>query len=378
MGERLSAEAHAALVSASVQGNKVILTCGALPRPLYEEVDEVLKRLGGTWKGGRTRAHVFSADPTDLLNAVRDSAEMPPKNPLAFYATPPAVVGEMYDLLTLFPFTPRRILEPSAGQGAIATMIRDEYLPLAAPDADLVLVERDSWNATILRGQGFAVAQQDFLEYPVPPADQRFDIVVMNPPFAVADNPTAYIDHIRHAWAMVAPEGLLIAVAPAGLEYGNKKAVRDLRLLIDAHGGMLRLPASAFKASGTEVGTVLCTMRKYHQDWRRETYNGWRSWHAWVVWLWATNEYDHWMKLERMAQQEMDVDLFGYPIGSSLDAIRRWVDDAVEIARKGGDPAEPDAGDIAVLIQEAVGQMNELRAYAERPQPIATALDRAA
>ena len=43
------------------------ITSGQLDRSLYEEVNEVLVRLGGKWKGGRTKAHLFPYDPRPLV-----------------------------------------------------------------------------------------------------------------------------------------------------------------------------------------------------------------------------------------------------------------------------------------------------------------------
>lgn len=52
---------------------------------LYKEINEVLTRLGGKWKGGRTKAHVFQEDPSFLVEYVLSTAVMPPKNPDAFF-----------------------------------------------------------------------------------------------------------------------------------------------------------------------------------------------------------------------------------------------------------------------------------------------------
>src|SRR5215216_3385568 len=54
---------------------------------LYRELNEVLIRLGGKWKGGRTNAHVFQEEPTLLIEYVLSTGLMPPKNPEAFFPT---------------------------------------------------------------------------------------------------------------------------------------------------------------------------------------------------------------------------------------------------------------------------------------------------
>jgi len=62
---------------------------------LYREINEVLIRLGGKWKGGRTKAHVFQEEPALLIEYVLSTALMPPKNPEAFFPTPNQVARGM-------------------------------------------------------------------------------------------------------------------------------------------------------------------------------------------------------------------------------------------------------------------------------------------
>src|ERR671925_807732 len=89
MAQKLSGDAIAVLQNLDYDGFAIRFP--QVAPTLYTEVNEVLTRLGGKWKGGRTKAHVFQEDPTLLIEYVLSSAVMPPKNPEAFFPTPKEV-----------------------------------------------------------------------------------------------------------------------------------------------------------------------------------------------------------------------------------------------------------------------------------------------
>ncbi len=95
MTQSISAKALAVLREMECDSDRARITSGQLDRPLYEEVNEVLVRLGGKWKGGRTRAHLFPYDPRPLLAGVLATGQMPPKNPWAFFPTPQPLVDSV-------------------------------------------------------------------------------------------------------------------------------------------------------------------------------------------------------------------------------------------------------------------------------------------
>ena len=121
----VDADVMEVLKSAWCDGLKVYLPPAQMERKLYERTNEVLTRIGGKWKGGKVRAHVFEDNPADLLAEVLSTGIMPQDNPLDFYRTPAEVVERMVsiagDMSGMF------VLEPSAGDGAIVEQINDKY-----------------------------------------------------------------------------------------------------------------------------------------------------------------------------------------------------------------------------------------------------------
>lgn len=117
------------------------------------------------------------------------------------FPTPPALALRMVELAEIEP--EHRVLEPSAGTGNLLLAIGGQ--------SEKVAVEI---NHSLARGlcslgvSGLHVRNADFLD-PVQTDDLgEFDRVVMNPPFANAED----IDHIKRALAMLRPGGRLVAL----------------------------------------------------------------------------------------------------------------------------------------------------------------------
>jgi hypothetical protein len=185
---------------------------------------------------------------------------------LAFYASPPKVVAKV--LWNVYLHDGPRILEPSAGEGAIVDGVL-ACLPglrkraawreceFTEPRIDVVEVDprRVGILATKYRGQpGVLVRQANFLKLtPVP----EYDWVLMNPPFAG----THWQDHIRHAFQFLAPGGRLVAVVPSSYEFREDKKSQAFRAWAKEHAWSYQseedLPLGSFKESGTNVNTMI-------------------------------------------------------------------------------------------------------------------------
>jgi len=183
------------LKGAEIKGHTLKLNCGDLDRDTYQKVDEVLKRLWGKWKG-RQRVHEFTYDPTDAIAEYVASGALPPKNATAYFPTPSEVIE---DMLCTVRGCPQHVLEPSAGQGAIADACTDKW-----EDVQVCCVGCLDINSAILKRKKYNVWDMDFLDVKPWP---RYDLAAMNPPFSVAGDPQAYMTHIYHAFKFLKPGG---------------------------------------------------------------------------------------------------------------------------------------------------------------------------
>ncbi|WP_273522348.1 DUF4942 domain-containing protein [Rhodosalinus sediminis] len=176
---------------------------------------------------------------------------------LAFYPTPPAVAARVTDDLS----GDLRVLEPSAGQGALA-------LPLAERGAVVRAIEVNPRHIDVLQGEArrrrvtdrMLIEEANFLRVP---AVAAYDAVVMNPPFYG----THWMAHVRHAFEFLKPGGILRAVLPASAEVNDTPQHRAFRAWAKPYhdrgwrGGFEELPPESFAEAGTRVQTVVLHLR---------------------------------------------------------------------------------------------------------------------
>jgi hypothetical protein len=133
----------------------------------------------------------------------------------------------VFSILQRLPKLPGlRILEPSAGRGAIVR----ELLRAGADNANLLRVEIDRARADVLLHDATPGAPEvfcaDFLKLghnfaepaPIGGIAKGFDLVVMNPPFAAAQ------EHVEHAISMLAPGGCVAALLRLAFCVSAKRA----------------------------------------------------------------------------------------------------------------------------------------------------------
>jgi phospholipid N-methyltransferase len=139
-----------------------------------------------------------------------------------------------------------RVLEPSAGSGSIAGVIRERH-----GDAKLDVIEFNYSLHELLKAEGFNVIGNDFLAFE---GRHVYDRVIMNPPFEAGQD----VAHIQHALGVLEPGGRLVAIASAGLSFRSDAKTVALRERIEKLGGRIEpLPAGSFEESGTQVNTVM-------------------------------------------------------------------------------------------------------------------------
>lgn len=217
-----------------------------LERSLYVEVDKALKSWNGKWnrhQGG----HVFTADPSPLLLA-KDGVE-DKKWSLQQFFTPADVAKKVVELAGIPKAGIRRVLEPSAGDGALACAILNQ-----GEDVELLCFEKDPDLAYLLNDIGYTTACVDFLQ--VLPC-RSWDYVVMNPPY----RDWQYVTHVLHALKFLRPGGRLAAIVPA-----NWRDDIALGEAFDAHSGVeTRLERGAFRSSGTDIATSILVFEVPHK-----------------------------------------------------------------------------------------------------------------
>jgi len=229
-----------------------------LDRSLYVKVNQVLECAGYKWNK-KEKAHLPIQDNSfDRLNtALQTGIIIDSKKEYQFFPTPDNVIEQLIESI---PFdNGKRILEPSAGAGAIADKIKkhcDNY----RISYQLDVCEINPQCQQVLKAKGYNLVAEDFLKYN--PKD-KYDIIIMNPPF----NKQQDIDHVTHALSMLVPDGYLVSVMLPSFQYRENKKSKAFRDLInnyhnpDLYGNEIReVEAGAFKKSGTNIATTILYM----------------------------------------------------------------------------------------------------------------------
>lgn len=168
-----------------------------------------------------------------------------------YFPTPAPVVARMIDAAEIPPGG-CRVLEPSAGSGAILDQVRE-----AAPGCEFIVYERNNSLREILTAKGYTLDGADFTRSD--PSAEKVDRVLMNPPFEKSQD----IEHVMRAYSHLAPGGRLIAIMSPGAFFRTDSAgvaFREWFALLDGQT-IAELPAGTFKESGTGVASVMIEIR---------------------------------------------------------------------------------------------------------------------
>ena len=165
-----------------------------------------------------------------------------------FFPTPKPIIADMIEKADIE--AGMKVLEPSAGKGDIADMIKEIH-----PDADLSIIEISWTLRDILKTKGYKLKDNDFLEH-----KGKYDRIIMNPPFEKGQD----MDHLRHAYSLLKDGGRVISIVGEGsFNRSDKKATsfRDWLDEMDGYGEKLKektfMGEKAFRQTGAAARMVI-------------------------------------------------------------------------------------------------------------------------
>lgn len=253
----ISADVLSTLQMGKIEGDVYFLPPHRYSRERYVELADVINNAGGKWNR-KAKGFTFKGTPEAFRRAIEVGETVNVQQVTQFFPTPSSVAQRMVEKAGLKHGD--KVLEPSAGQGAIALAVLSESMAQGL-FASCMMIEKDERNAAYLDGiahfkgrEGWVVMQRDFLVCSLPAKGHEFDAVIMNPPFSRGDD----IKHILHAWDFLKVGGKLVALCANGPKQNQK-----LKPWVESLGGTWEvLPAGTFKDSGdkgTNIETVLLT-----------------------------------------------------------------------------------------------------------------------
>lgn len=115
-----------------------------------------------------------------------------PVNDMEFYPTPSDIAGKLFAMIDWKAFrnSDCAVLEPSAGRGDLIEFLRSTMGYEAKKRASIDVIEIDTNLQAMLKGKGYRLVGDDFLEYKT---SKAYDLIALNPPFNQGDL------HLLHA-----------------------------------------------------------------------------------------------------------------------------------------------------------------------------------
>jgi SAM-dependent methyltransferase len=216
-----------------------------LPRDLYVNTAKIIELLGGKWNRSLA-AHVFEGDCAERVDEAVIAGEVTDfKKMYQFYETPPELASRMAFMANVH--DGHRVLEPSAGKGAI--------LKALPPSVYRMAVELNGAMVDLV-ALANRVHYGDFLQCNGELG--TFDQIIANPPFRNGQD----VDHVRHMYHLLKPGGILITVMSPAWQYRMDKKHAEFRAWLERLDHEVEdLPEGTFKCSGTNVRSLLVTIR---------------------------------------------------------------------------------------------------------------------
>jgi len=247
----IDSDVEQVLRDAILDGSNLTLQ-GQLTRPMYTKVNKVLDLMGFKWSR-KEKCHVGKGDTADKLReGLNTGSVVDEKKTYQFFATPPSLAEKMVALADLQEHD--RVLEPSAGKGAIIDEIykRRPGIVFACELNPAMFTALYDELRTQLVGH-------DFLDH-----NGYYDKIIMNPPFTAGQD----IQHVLHAYDLLSPGGRLVALMSPGWISNVDSTPSIFRgwLGKQVERGFAEEPeviqAGTFKQSGTQIATVLLVINK--------------------------------------------------------------------------------------------------------------------
>ena len=224
------------LANSRIKDNKLFLPEGQLDRKLYLDVNKVLASIKGKWNRS-AKAHIFPECPDVIIENILQTGEYTDeKKKYQFFETPEWLAKKLIEMADIQ--YGEIMLEPSAGQGRIASLM---------PGCDCIELNPD--NSRYLTDNEHRVIWDDFMDFEAP---RDYDVIVANPPFTKQQD----IDHVNKM--MDIAKRRVVSVMSASVLWRDNKKTIDFKNRVESLGGIFEeLPDDIFVESGTKVKTCI-------------------------------------------------------------------------------------------------------------------------
>lgn len=194
----------------------------------YSDVKSIMKNFGGKYS---KNGFEFTYPAEDVLNRIRNKETTNLKKSYQFFGTPMEVCDELCKM-TFDPYLNKnvKILEPSAGQGAIIDSIAEWFsynainIELESITAVEYMIENYNFiKEKYVNDSVIKIHNNDFLTFESP--INHYDYIIANPPFSGGQD----IQHFYKMYELLKPGGVLTCIMSTGWMNNSQKKFKKFR-----------------------------------------------------------------------------------------------------------------------------------------------------
>lgn len=228
------------------------LDIGTIPNEAYDRLKPIIEHLGGHWRQ-KVKKFVFRHDVEDIIfdcinNGVDITEQYKWREETQFFPTPKIIANRVVELAEIK--ENMSVLEPSAGTGNLVDAI--------SVPCDILCIEPFKQNKDILCQKGYECIFDTFENFNANNI-QKFDRIIMNPPFASQKDAL----HLMTAFNLLNAGGIIVAIISENALYYETRISDELRDFIKENNGYIEsIPSNSFEESGTTIETVIVKIVK--------------------------------------------------------------------------------------------------------------------
>lgn len=261
-----------------VASNNHVRITRQLERDEFVKLKTIFDDFRGVWSR-KENAFEFVIPFAPMIERLKRGEKLPSKKEMNFFPTPRHAWQPMIDELVLV--DGMNVLEPSCGIGANVELLQ-EIAVRQNVSFNLYCVELDEVNQQILKHKGIHIIHDDFLTFE---PTKKYDLIVMNPPFNVSGDPNAWFTHIRKAYDLLKPHGIIYAIIPhvVGTSVNVTKKKNAVNWIATNSDWVWDLDRGVFAESGTMIATQLVKIGRDTFEKLMKPTSGYSSWYSFNV-----------------------------------------------------------------------------------------------
>jgi phospholipid N-methyltransferase len=235
----------------TISGNDLIFPNITLNRDTYNEVKKLLEGINGKWNK-KINGFSFNSPIEKEIARILDGEKINLNKQFQFFETPDIICRQMAEAVEIKPNS--KILEPSAGRGAIINAIH-----AVCPDVKVDVCELMPQNIEVLKQmENVTIVGEDYLQYS---PSTKYDIILANPPFTKNQD----IKHLQKMYNDLAIGGVMVCITSRHWQIANNKEEKSFKQwLQNKSHKIVEIPRKTFEK--TPIDTLLIKIEKTGKD----------------------------------------------------------------------------------------------------------------